>query len=344
MEPKISVIVPVYNVESCLERCVESLRKQSLQEIEIILVDDGSTDSSGRLCDEYGETDKRIKVIHKKNEGQGIARNCGLDIASGKYIAFVDSDDYMNLTAYEKITALMDREKAQLCAFGYVKQNEQGSIFYRSKIGNECFEKEEIRTKFVGHFFGDEPGRNELSGVSACMTVFYKEIIDRHGIRFPSEREVASEDTVFNLDYCMHIEKALTMSEEFYHYCQKAGSFSKGYIPGRYEKGIRFCYILKEYAQQYGIGERVNNRIRMFFWGTLMDCIKQEISAGEGKSAGNVYKRIRELCRKKEVREMLDGMETEGMNGKQKLLLYFVKRAWTLPVMVLGYLRVKRGL
>ncbi len=344
MSPKVSVVVPVYNVEGYLERCVESLRKQSLREIEIILVDDGSTDGSGGLCDRYGKEDGRIKVIHKKNEGQGIARNCGLDIATGKYVAFVDSDDYMELDAYEKITDFMDRENAQLCAFGYVKQDEKGSVFYRSGITKECFAGNKVGTRYAGHFFGDEPGHNELSGISSCMTVFLKEIIDKHGIRFPSERKVASEDTVFNLDFCLHIEKALTMPEEFYHYCQKADSFSKGYLPGRYEKGVRFCYILKEYAKQYGIEGLVDNRIRMFFWGTVMDCIKQEIRMNKEKGMRTVYSQIKALCGKPEMPEMLDGMRTEGMNGKQKLLLRCVRKSWTVPVMVLGYLRVKRGL
>lgn len=97
----ISVIIPVYNVELYLEKCVDSILNQTYKKLEIILVDDGSTDSSSKICDEYKKKDKRIKVIHKKNGGLSDARNCGLDIAKGNYITFVDSDDFVNLKMIE---------------------------------------------------------------------------------------------------------------------------------------------------------------------------------------------------------------------------------------------------
>lgn len=105
MENKISVIVPVYNVEAYLHRCVDSIINQTYQNIEIILVNDGSPDKSGKICDEYATKDRRIIVIHKINEGSSCARNAGLDIATGDYISFVDSDDYINVSMLEKMLA-----------------------------------------------------------------------------------------------------------------------------------------------------------------------------------------------------------------------------------------------
>lgn len=104
MEEKISVIVPVYNVEKYLERCVESIFKQTYKNIEIILVDDGSTDNSGKICDKFLKKDERVKVIHKENGGLSDARNAGLEILSGKYIMFVDSDDWISPAMVEKCT------------------------------------------------------------------------------------------------------------------------------------------------------------------------------------------------------------------------------------------------
>ena len=95
MKPKVSIIVPVYNVEKYLDRCMESLLNQTLKDIEIILVDDGSPDNCPQICDEYAKKDSRVKVVHKVNAGLGYARNSGLDVASGEYVAFVDSDDYV---------------------------------------------------------------------------------------------------------------------------------------------------------------------------------------------------------------------------------------------------------
>lgn len=101
MNPEISIIVPVYNVEKYLKRCIDSILNQSFTDFELILVDDGSTDNSGKIIDEYALKDKRIKVIHKENGGQGSARNRGLDIAKGNYIGFVDSDDWIHKDMYK---------------------------------------------------------------------------------------------------------------------------------------------------------------------------------------------------------------------------------------------------
>ena len=100
-QPKVSIVVPIYNVESYLERCIQTLLNQTLKDIEIILIDDGSPDHCPQICNEYAQKDSRIKVIHKKNAGLGYARNSGLEIARGKYLAFVDSDDYVEANMYE---------------------------------------------------------------------------------------------------------------------------------------------------------------------------------------------------------------------------------------------------
>lgn len=102
-QPKVSVVVPIYNTEPYLERCMQSLLSQTLKDIEIILVDDGSPDCSPKMCDEYAQKDSRIKVIHKRNAGLGYARNSGLEIATGEYVAFIDSDDYIAPNMYEKL-------------------------------------------------------------------------------------------------------------------------------------------------------------------------------------------------------------------------------------------------
>lgn len=102
---KISIIVPVYQAEKYISKCIESIVNQTYKNLEIILIDDGSTDRSGEICDEYGKKDNRIVVVHNKNKGVSVARNCGLDIATGDYITFVDSDDYIDLQMYSESLA-----------------------------------------------------------------------------------------------------------------------------------------------------------------------------------------------------------------------------------------------
>ena len=120
--PIVSVIIPVYNVESYIHRCVDSVLNQSFTDLEIILVDDGSPDNCPAICDEYAVKDCRVQVIHQENNGLSAARNAGLDRASGKYIYFVDSDDYIDKTLLATIVPYM-RKGYDLVAFSYVRFN-----------------------------------------------------------------------------------------------------------------------------------------------------------------------------------------------------------------------------
>ena len=115
-QPKVSIIVPVYKSEQYLKRCITSLKNQTLEDIEIILVDDASPDNSPRICDEAAAGDSRIKVIHKANEGAGKARNAGLETATGKYIGFVDSDDYVSTDMYEKMCDVIEKYVIFYCS------------------------------------------------------------------------------------------------------------------------------------------------------------------------------------------------------------------------------------
>lgn len=132
MNDLISIIVPVYNVEKYLNKCIDSIINQTYKNIEIILVDDGSTDNSGKICDEYLLRDSRIKVIHKNNGGLSSARNEGINISSGEYIGFVDSDDWVEPNMYEEMYKKILYSNADIVDCGYWKEYENKSIKYIS--------------------------------------------------------------------------------------------------------------------------------------------------------------------------------------------------------------------
>lgn len=136
--PKVSVIIPVYNVEKYLIECLKSIVNQSYKNLEIILVDDGSPDNSGKICDEYATCDTRIKVIHKENGGVSCARNVGLDLASGEYICFVDPDDWLEYNALELCFTYLLITKADLCFFDY-------DLVYRGGVTVVELQSQEIR-------------------------------------------------------------------------------------------------------------------------------------------------------------------------------------------------------
>lgn len=137
--PEISVIVPVYNVEKYLRQCIESIKMQTFENWELILVDDGSLDNSGSICDEYAQSDNRIKVVHKENGGVSTARNFGLAIAAGKYISFIDSDDYIVPKFFEIMLEKLLTYKADIVRCGFYEFNDSNVVF------NTChFETERV--------------------------------------------------------------------------------------------------------------------------------------------------------------------------------------------------------
>lgn len=137
MDKKISVIVPVYKTESYLKKCVDSILASTYENIEVILVDDGSPDGSGKICDEYAEKDARVRVIHKENGGLSSARNAGLDVATGDYVTFVDSDDYIAADIYEKLVARLEQCNADIAMMGIMPVSEDYTELYESATSYE---------------------------------------------------------------------------------------------------------------------------------------------------------------------------------------------------------------
>ena len=214
--PAVSVIIPVFNVEDYLDRCLESVANQSFSDMEIILVDDKSTDSSGLICDNWSEKDRRIRVIHKETkEGLGFARNTGLDAASGEYVVFVDSDDYITPNMVEKCYNRMEEESADLCICMNSLELGNGYIEKINYTGSKLvFDCEEIREELLPSMI------NMKSGIfpTAWGKMFSLKVFNDNNIRFPSERVLALEDVYFDLMLYKHLNKAVVIPEQHYFY------------------------------------------------------------------------------------------------------------------------------
>jgi glycosyltransferase involved in cell wall biosynthesis len=213
-EYKISVIVPIYNTEKFLNRCIESIINQTYKNVEIILVDDGSTDSCPEICDRYAKIDSRIKVIHKKNEGVAVARNSGLDIATGDYIGFVDSDDFINPNMYEKMLIVAIDEGADIVQCGYTNTETTGNITRKIEL------KEEIIVGRYNSSYHYAKGENTTNFV--CNKLFSKHIFDN--IRFP--KTIVSEDFVVNVKAYYKCKKTVVISDTLYNYVINENSVS----------------------------------------------------------------------------------------------------------------------
>ncbi len=216
---KISVIVPVYNIVHYLEECVNTILKQTYPHLEIILVDDGSKDGSGELCDRLAEKDPRIRVIHKENGGVSLARNVGLDNATGDFVAFVDGDDYVDERIYEKLLCkTSDGEDAVFCRFE--KNSSDGGVlkYYELSLGDLVENPKELTPfmMFDSRKEGDTVYTHNIHG-AIWRTLFKREIIEREHIRFYQDVKIG-EDKIFVLEYLSHCQKCALVDEYLYHY------------------------------------------------------------------------------------------------------------------------------
>ena len=243
---KVSIIVPCFKVEKYIDRCMESIVSQTLKDIEIILVDDLSPDSTPGKCDEWAKKDSRIIVIHKKeNEGLGFARNTGLQYAHGEYVAFLDSDDWFERDMMERLYNECIKENLDVI---YSEFNVDEYPGYRVVLRPEHLYvgKDEIEQLMLD-IVGAEP--SYISGVkfqcSACKGLYRKKLIDKYQLHFLSEREYISEDSLFNLNVLYFAEKVKTVPWQFYHYCLNNASLTHTYRPDRWEKLLKMLDVME---------------------------------------------------------------------------------------------------
>ena len=215
MEKQISVIIPVYNTKKYLERCFESLRSQTYSSFQAILVDDGSLDGSGALCDLYAQMDKRFQVIHKENAGPSRARNCALDVAMGDYVFFLDSDDYLSEDAFQIMVDHIDAADMVCCAYTRVDEDERICSKQFSVPSGVLNRKEmlhlllyEDRYGFVGYLF---------------PKLYKRQIIQTNHLRF-EESLKHNEDRVFVAAYVLHSRDVCFGTEGTYFYRQREDS------------------------------------------------------------------------------------------------------------------------
>ncbi len=249
---RVSVIVPVYNVEQYLERCMQSIFSQaetlSSADMEIILVDDGSTDSGGVICDRYAETHAAVQVIHQENAGLGMARNSGLQAAKGDYVFFMDSDDYIGPGLLENLCCAAKEQDADICIGGFTMISPTGEKIPRASVKEACsFAGEGIRELML-NTAGSLPEEEQDSkyGLSVWSRLYRRSILEDYGIRFVSERELISEDLIFNLDFLRYAKKAVVTADTGYFYCYNGGSLSKKHCGDRFQRDCELYEAVKE--------------------------------------------------------------------------------------------------
>lgn len=332
MDKKVSIIVPVYNVEGYLERCVESLVNQTHKNIEIILVDDCSTDSSPALCDKLKENDSRIRVVHKeKNEGLGFARNTGIENACGEYFLFIDSDDYFDLKTIEVTLERLENTNSDICCF-FCSDVYKNDIVSNRVIDEELiFEGKQVVNSFLPRCIAsDESGGEKNIGISANMVLYKASLFENKALRFVSEREYINEDLIFRIELCKHINKAIIIPDNLYFYYHNSGTLTTGYKENRFEDSCKMFRKVSEMTEDMGCDELGIRNIRYFMLNTMVS-IKMEVA----KHGAYSIKSIKNICKNEMLSNALKQYNISAMPPVYKLFFTEVKAKHALIVFLL---------
>ena len=278
--PLVTVVVPVYNVERYLDACVESVLGQTYRNLEVILVDDGATDSCPAKCDAWAERDPRVRVIHKKNQGLGMARNSGLEAANGKYVCFFDSDDFVDADTVESAVGAAVRDGAGIVLFGMRSVSTDGSAVLSEMVPRcpkDSFAGDEVQGTFLPFLMGPDLRTGEDWGLmaSACGCLIDNPMLSACGFRFASERDIISEDVYSMLGLYRHVGRVSVIGRAFYNYRVNNASLTHTYNPQRLARIAHFYRASRELAHECGYGDEVVERLAVPYSNFVIAALKQ---------------------------------------------------------------------
>lgn len=300
----ISVIVPVYNVENYIKFCVDSLLNQTYKNIEIILVDDGSKDSSGSICDYYKKKDDRVVVFHKNNGGLSDARNYGMEKARGKYIAFIDSDDYIDLNYFEKLIENMKFTNAEIVSASKILEYPRRKIVVNASE-NFCVTSKEALLKMF---------QKEEFDNSACDKLFKKALFD--DIKFPKDKYYEDMYTIYKI-----VLKSKTVSHitsTYYHYRINSNSISNE----RFSSKQLDCVDASReaHSKMAEVDPEIADAAKSYFVLQISNCMQKIYNSSDRKKYANEYKALKnELT---SLRKYY--IKTKFISIKKKFMIFLV--------------------
>ena len=253
---KVSVIVPVYNVEKYLPKCLDSIVGQTYENLEIICVDDGSPDNSAEILRNYAEKDNRIKVISKENNGLSSARNAGMEIATGEYIVFVDSDDWIDENTIESAVSVAENEGFDMVMWGYTREYKYQSVEKHIFDGDRCFNRDETRFFVHRRMAGllkeelSEP-ENGDSIVTAWGKLYNTKKIKDNNLQFVDTKIIGTEDVLFNIYYFGLVDNCKFINQPFNHYRKdNETSLTRSYKPQLSEQWATLYEMMFDFIKE----------------------------------------------------------------------------------------------
>lgn len=275
----LSVIVPVYNVENYIEKCIQSICEQQYRELEIVLVDDGSTDGSGHLCDELAKQDSRIKVYHQVNHGAASARKLGVRSAQGEFIAFVDSDDYIEPEMYREMMEFVRRDHAELVTSGLRYEWQNKSRMMMDSIEEGIYERGKIEQEILPRLIYNR--EKDAQGITASVSnkIFKKELLERFVYEI-DEKIVLGEDGALIYAYAALAKKIVVLHKCWYHYVQHGGSVMRSASLESFEALYALKEFFYQFFRQYDFFPVIEPQIKHYVGAFLNDVVRSVYHIG----------------------------------------------------------------
>lgn len=315
MDKKISIIVPVYNVEKMLKKCIESICNQTYKRLEIILVDDGSSDRCPQLCDDLAEKDKRIKVIHKENGGAASARNSGLDIATGDYIAFVDSDDYIDYNMYEEMMKINEQYNCDIVMCDCYKENGKDKCVFTHNIRKGYYNKQML----LKEYFPTLLMTNTVDyppTISNCVCLFKMNLLNNNNIRY-KEGMRFSEDLLVGSQAMYYAKSFYYMKEQcYYHYMMNENSVTHTYYDNKWYLMRQLYDAINEFfgkVEEYDFQRQIDLSLLYIVYHCIGNVKKSGLSKKEIKD------KILFILNDRDVRIMFSRLKINSLDVSWKL-------------------------
>lgn len=317
--PVISVIVPVYKAEALLKTCIDSILGQTFRDLELILVDDGSPDGSGVLCDQAAAEDSRVRVIHKENGGVSRARNDGIAAAQGEYLAFCDADDYILPNTLEALYAALTRAGADTAGCGHRLLWPDGRTEdYAGALPAGVYGPEELREGIVKPLLGQrlDFGQGVLNGF-IVRYLFRREVVLDNAIAFEG---AYLEDELFLMEYCLHAQRLAMVDEPFYVYLQNPASVTRRYLPRYREEFSRFLERKRALVKRHGLDGLCPGWEENTCWAGLLIAVGNEFAPGNPKPMGERSAYVKALCAQPEMARAIASLKPKGLAGNKQLV------------------------
>lgn len=322
-EGLVTVVIPVYKTEKYLDRCVSSVVNQTYRNLEILLIDDGSPDNCPQMCDVWAQKDCRIRVIHKENQGAGIARNTGIDQADGEYVLFLDSDDYIAYKAIDCAVLQAKEESADVVLFGYCVVDGLGNTtnLNNTTISKTKYHGDEVREELLPSLLAGRKGQCINTHPRACLIAL--EAVKSNNWRFRSERDVFSEDVFMYLELYRFINIVAIISEALYFYCFNETSITRTYRQCEYERIKRFYSECINLCKASKYSKKLERCCMTSFLSFTIAAMKQEAARSDNKR--DAQKQICKIIDDDLLQAVLQEKKKDEMGLKQKILFWAMR-------------------